>query len=441
MIALVASLSALLYCFVWFRIPEALGLALPFQRLLAWLGFLLLCGVLAMGRPLRTGGITRVFLRFVVVFVAMLFVNLLAQLWVGRELYPLYFLMDASKYLAIFSAAFVTYYALRRGLVSEDQYIRYLMWSGILSLAVVCLLLGLYYVGFRSDVEIIAHSFGGALGVWPTGGAVPRLAGTTAEPQQLSVVYLTPLMLMLSPEHIRRYRWFAVLGVAVLVLSQSKFSLVSLLLLYIFLLLSYRHRRRLLLLGGLALAPLAAAVLIRLPTFSSLFTEGTGALAFVERLQNLFLLLSIIGQNPLFGIGPGQYGVFRGETLFGDPLYYPGYTPNMDFLKVLAEVGLVGFLVVLGMLCTLLYAFSRAGSRLPPHRRPRFLAFQLGTVGILLNMFVGYELLHVFFWLNIGFLLYLSEVARETGGGRNGGESSRNDGVTDPVGDAEPVFQ
>lgn len=439
MIALVASLSALLYCFVWFRIPETLGVALPFQRLLAWLGFLLLCGVLVMGRPLRTGRATRVFLRFVVVFVAMLVVNLLAQLWIGRELYSLYFLMDASKYLAIFSAAFVTYYALRRGLVSEDRYIRYLMWSGILSLAVVVLLLGLYYAGFRSDVQIIAHSFGGALGVWPTGGAVPRLAGTTAEPQQLSVVYLTPVMLMLSPEHIRRYRWFALLGVAVLVLSQSKFSVVSLLLLYIFLLLSYPHRRRLLLLGGLALAPLAAAVLIRLPTFSSLFTEGTGALAFVERLQNLFLLLSIVAQNPLFGIGAGQYGVFRGETLFSDPLYDPGYTPNMDFLKVLAEVGLVGFLVVLAMLCTLLYTFSRAGSSLPLHRRPRFLAFQLGTIGILLNMFVGYELLHVFFWLNIGFLLYLSEAVRGPGGGSSDDLYSR--GVTDPVGDAVPVFQ
>ncbi|MGH9891147.1 MAG: hypothetical protein ACREA0_04020, partial [bacterium] len=311
MIAAIASSLALLYCFVWLRIPDALGLALPFQRLLAWMGFLLLCGALALGRPVRAGIATRVFLRFVVVFGAMLVMNLLAQVWSGRRLYLLYFLMDLSKYVAIFSAAFLTYYALRHQLVDESRYVRYIMWSGVASLTVVCLLLGLYYLGFRSDIEILAHSFGGALGVWPTGGVIPRLAGTTAEPQQLSVVYLTPLMLMLCPEHIRRYRWVAGLGTAVLLLSQSKFSVVSLLLLYTFVLMAYPHRRKLLVLAGLALLPLGVAVLIRLPTFASLLTEGMSAQAVVERVGNILLLLSIIGEHPLFGIGAGQYGVYR----------------------------------------------------------------------------------------------------------------------------------
>lgn len=442
MIAAVTSGLALLYCFVWFRIPAAGGApALPFQRLLAWGAFLVLCAVLVQGRPLRVGSATLVFLRFVLVFIAMLLVNLLAQVWTGRQVYLLYFLMDVSKYLAIFSAAFVTYYALHHDLLSETRYVRYLMRSGIVSLTLVCLLVGLYYLGFRTDIEIIAHSFDGALGVWPTGGPLPRLAGTTAEPQQLSVIYLTPLMLMLCPEHLRRYRWFALLGTVVLILSQSKFSVVSLLLLYAFLVITYRRNRTLLILAGIVVAPVAVTVLVRLPTFAVLFTEGAGAGAFVERLQNLFLLLSIIGQYPLFGIGAGQYGVFRGETLYSDPLVDPGYTPNMDFLKVLAEVGLVGFIVVLGMLCTLLYVFFRTGSKLPAHRRPRFLAFQLGAVGILLNMFVGYELLHVFFWLNIGFLLYLAELEREIGGDTGGSSSYRRGGLPDPAGEVEPVFQ
>jgi hypothetical protein len=417
-IGAIAAILALLYCFVWLRIPEAVGLVLPFQRILAWTGLGVFIAILAMGRHLRVGPPAKRFLGFTLLFLAMLMLNLLAQMATERQIYPLYFLMDFSKYLAIFSAAFVTYYALRRRLIDENRYVRYVMLSGVASLVILCLLVVLYYLGFRTDIDFLAHSFGGALGVWPASGALPRLAGTTAEPQQLSVIYLTPLMLMLSPEHLRRYKWVALLGLTVLILSQSKFAVVSLLLIYGFLLLSYPRARAPLIMAGIVLAPAAVAVLMRLPTFAALLTEGTGALAFVERLQNLFLLLSIVREHLLFGIGAGQFGVYRGEILFGDPLFNPGYTPNMDFLKVFAEVGLVGFLVVVAMIGGLLYTFVRVRPALPSRLRPRFFAFLLGAVGILLNMFVGYELLHVFFWLNVGFLLYLSEKAR-------GGETER----------------
>lgn len=433
MIATVAYLLALVYCFVWLRIPEAAGVALPFQRLLAWAGLLLLGAILALGRPIRAGPVARTFLRFGVLFVAMLGVNLLAQVWAGRHLYLLYFLMDFSKYVAIFGGAFLTYYALRNRLVNENRFLRFLMLSATASLVVVCLLLALYYAGFRTNVAIVAQSFGGALGVWPTGGAVPRLAGTTAEPQQLSVVYLTPLMLMLCPENIRRYRWIALVGTAVLLLSQSKFAVFSLLLLYVFLVMTYRRARLALIVGGIVLAPIAAAVLIRLPTFATLLTEGAGATALVERLENLLLLLSIARDHLWFGIGAGQYGVYRGETLHSDPFFDPGYTPNMDFFKIMAEVGLVGFIVILAMLGALLYRFMRMGPRLPTSSRPQFLAFLLGAVGILANMLVGYEFLHVFFWVNIGFLIYLAELGRELGGGTDLAGRSTMGGLPDPT--------
>lgn len=441
MIAGVAYLLALLYCFVWFRIPQAAGVALPFQRILAWAGLLALCAILALGRPVQAGPRGRTFLRFVVLFVAMLVVNLLAQVWAGRQLYLLYFFMDFSKYLAIFGSAFLIYYALCYRLVEEKRFVRYLMLSGTASLVVVCLLVALYYAGFRTEINIIAQSFGGALGVWPAGGAVPRLAGTTAEPQQLAVIYLTPLMLMLSPEHIRRYRWIALLGIAVLILSQSKFSVVSILLLYTFLVLTYPRKRPGLILAGLVLAPIAGVLLIRLPTFAALLTEGMGATALVERLENLFLLLTIARDHPWFGIGAGQYGIYRGETLFSDPLFDPGYTPNMDFLKILAEVGVVGFIITLALLGSLLYRFARTRTHLAPGSRPRFLAFLLGAVGILLNMFVGYELLHVFFWLNIGFLLYMAEQARELGGGTDKAAYHPEGGLPDPDAEAVAVLQ
>jgi len=96
-------------------------------------------------------------------------------------------------------------------------------------------------------------------------------------------------------------------------------------------------------------------------------------------------------------------------VLFGDWRYSPGYTPNMDFLKVFAETGIVGFILILLLLGWLVRLFLRGARRVPAAERPTYLAFFLGALTILLNMTIGYELLHAFFWINVGVLLYLVE--------------------------------
>jgi O-antigen ligase len=177
----------------------------------------------------------------------------------------------------------------------------------------------------------------------------------------------------------------------------------------------YPRWRTAVVLGSLATAPVFAAALIRLPTFAITLQQGATAGAFVERLENLVLLLAIIRRYPLFGIGPGHYGVFRGETLFGDWRYDPGYTPNMDFLKVFAETGVVGFTLMLLLLGFLVRLFARSYKRIPGHERSEYLAFFLGALTIILNMAIGYELLHAFFWINVGVLLYYVDRARLEG--------------------------
>jgi O-antigen ligase len=101
--------------------------------------------------------------------------------------------------------------------------------------------------------------------------------------------------------------------------------------------------------------------------------------------------------------------VYRGQTLYGDWRYDPGYTPNMDFLKVFAETGIFGFVLVLFLLGLLVRMFARGYRSAEPEIRPTYLAFFLGALTILLNMTIGYELLHAFFWINVGVLLYLVE--------------------------------
>jgi len=408
-IGFLAALAGLLYCFVWLRPPEIGGIVLPAQRVLGWAALGVFLSRLILKGSLLAGPAARRFLRAVLIFCVFLVLMLIRQLAYGENFYPLYFVMDLSKYAAAFGTAYLCYYALSTSLISPQRMSRGIVVSGALATMLVYALLGLYYAGFRTETEIIAPSFGGALGVWPTGATLPRLAGPTAEPQQLSVVLLTPLLLMLSPRYVHHWWPLGILTACALLLSQSKFAPISLLVAGLYLIMVYRRSRWPLALAALAIIPLLGLVLIRLPTVSETLQAGLSAGAFVERLENLVLLLDIIREHPVFGIGAGHYGVYRGQTLYGDWRYDPGYTPNMDFLKVFAETGIFGFLLVLFLLGLLVRMFARGYRNADPGIRPTYLAFFLGALTILLNMTIGYELLHAFFWINVGVLLYMVE--------------------------------
>lgn len=402
-------LLALLYCFVWLRIPDLAGVALPLQRVVAWSALLVLLIFVATKGSLLIGHSARRFLALAGLFLAFMLVNLVQKLAYGTNFYPLYFAMDFSKYVAIFMVAFLVYYALTSRIVAEQTFVHTLLISGVCSTVLVYIFLGLYFAGFRTSNELLAPSFDGAMGVWPTSGLWPRLAGTAAEPQQLSVLLLTPLLLMMSRTHLRRYWHVAILALIAMLLSQSKFALISYVFVILYLALVYRERRKLILTVLLLTSPLLVLFLARLPTFAETLGQGTSAGAFVERLENLVLLLSVFREYPLFGIGPGQYGVFRGITLFADPTYAPTYYPNMDFLKILAELGIIGFLIVATLLGSMVRLVARAYKHIDADRREQYLAFFLGALAIVCNMLIGYELLHVFFWINMGMLIYLAE--------------------------------
>ena len=78
----------------------------------------------------------------------------------------------------------------------------------------------------------------------------------------------------------------------------------------------------------------------------------------------------------------------------------------MDFLKVFAETGVLGFVLLLLLLGFLVRRFVQSYQMVPAETRPTYLALLLGALTIMLNMSIGYELLHAFFWINVGMLLY-----------------------------------
>jgi hypothetical protein len=134
--------------------------------------------------------------------------------------------MDLSKYVAAFMTAVTLALAVRSRVLTGAAARRLLMWSSLFFIAVAYACLVAYWVGFRFEDGLVIKSFGDAWGVWPTNTAVPRLVGLSTEPQQFSVVYVTGLLAMMQE---RRARWqiAAAFGVIALLLSQSKYSLLS----------------------------------------------------------------------------------------------------------------------------------------------------------------------------------------------------------------------
>lgn len=407
LIALTVYALALLYSYPWLRIPDVGGVALPFQRILAWFGLGVLFVTICIQGRFRANPAVRFYLSTALLFFAVLAVTTAINAGSNEVFSWLRYLSETSKYIAVFTTAFLVYYALEHGLVKFRWLELLLIIGGVSAILIAYVLLFLYWGGYRSTNEILAHSFGGSLGVWPTASLLPRLAGTTAEPQQFSVAYLTALMLMLSPRYIR-YLWpVALFGLLALVLSQSKFALISLVAVAIYVDAIYRqHRLTFVALLALAIPP-GLIFVSSLPVFKTTLDQGFEAQAFTDRLQNLGILTSIIESEPLDGIGVGQYGTYRGERLFGDPQTNPNYSAGNDIIAIFAETGAFGFVLVALLFGVLFSKFIGVLPRLGRRELEHYLPFLIGALTIFLNMFIGYEFLHAFFWVNLGVLLYL----------------------------------
>jgi len=402
--------AALLYSFPWLRIPEVAGVALPFQRILGWFGLGLVLVALCLRGRFRANPAVRLYLAVVLLFFAVLGLTTATNV-VSAEVFAwLRYVSELSKYVAVFAVAFIVYYALAEGLVKLKWLELLLIISAAASIIIAYILLLLYWSGFRSTNEILAHSFGGSLGVWPTGSFLPRLAGTTAEPQQFSVAFLTGLMLMLSRRYVRFCWPFALLGLLALVLSQSKFALISLFAVAFYLDTSYKQHR--LIFGALLvlMIPPGAALLSTLPVFRNTLDQGLESQAFTDRLDNLGIMLTIIQDEPLDGIGVGQYGTYRGALLFNNPYENPNYTAGNDIVSIFAETGVFGFSLIALLFGVLFSKFIGVLPRLSRLEREHYLPFLIGALTIFLNMCIGYEFLHAFFWVNLGVLLYLYRV-------------------------------
>jgi O-Antigen ligase len=400
-------LFAALYAFPWLRIPELVGVALPLQRLLGFTALPVLFIVLAAKGTLSAGKSVGIYLSLWLTLIGFIVVSLLANATQQPFFDPVRAVGELSKYIAVFVTSYLIYYVFKNGLVNFELFNRLIIYSGVVSILLTYAFLFLYWAGFGTENDILAPTFGNNIGVWPTGTLLPRLAGTGAEPQQLSVLFLTPLFLMLTPKNFKYYWFIALLGVGALVLSQSKFAVVSLVILGIYLNTLYKRQRLIFISLILVLTPFIGSILSTFSAFTELFQRGLQTHAITERFDNTGLLVSVIQDNWMVGVGVGQYGPARSTILYDDPTQEAEYFANNDYLTFFAEIGIFGFILGCSILALTVVRFTFFSLTLPRDKLVLFLPYLSGAVAIALNMFIGYEFLHSFFWINIGVMLYL----------------------------------
>jgi O-antigen ligase len=225
----------------------------------------------------------------------------------------------------------------------------------------------------------------------------PRIQSTALEPLFFASFLLIPFSVLsvrqLIADRTRAVTLFAVTATIVLTVSRGAIAAgilvaVSLLLPTCF----YKARswRKILIYLGLIVA--AAAFAYFLTFASSLTTSKTSDDKFSaekktkqlvtqtvnfdsqdDRIRNRKLAWQAFKEQPVLGIGPGNFDWYAKEA-------YPGYQQaprvivNNEPLELLAETGLVGFLTLLAFFATLLYSGLK-------YVLPRFLSGELGNDG------------------------------------------------------------
>jgi len=212
--------------------------------------------------------------------------------------------------------------------------------------------------------------------------------------------------LALSSRDIRRrlvWGGVALLLVGTLLLTFSRGAWLAFLLGGCFL--CYFLERRLLVVGLVAVLILAVAIAPVRDRFTSLFNPEYMAKSMSDgRLGRWIRAYDVLRENPLFGLGPGQYGGATAARYFR-----ASYVDNY-YVKTMAEMGLVGLAVFLWWLATILLGCYRAWRASHGSREGLLLAGLFGAL-LVLSLQNGVEnifevpYLTCYFWFLAGALI------------------------------------
>lgn len=396
-----------LYCFTWLRIPDEIAsINAPVQRLIAASMFPFMIGAwwhVPVQPHLRGFLFTMMLLLFVIIISG---INAAAHF----SFFSLsMFVMEVFKLVAGVMATMAVYYGLVSGMMTMPLVTRVLTVSMVLCLGVTLAGLLLFWLQIPVSLPFLAPR---NLGIFDIGSTFPRLAGTTAEPQQFSYILGLPVLLLIAKVQKTTADKFLIgFALAILLASQSKFAIVTVgLAIGFFLFCEWRgfgfHKRLLVVTALCAGGAGAAALAMQSAVYMDIIHSGAEAGAIAERLWNIMQLVQVIQREPWLGIGFGQYSTYISHLLYGDPMATL-YRANMDYLSLVAETGAFGLLLFLSFLGTVYAATLRACRHVPRQQQRMMVAVLVSLTTILLNMMIGYAMMHIMLWIHFGLILYL----------------------------------
>ncbi|MFY0311266.1 O-antigen ligase family protein [Leisingera sp. D0M16] len=188
---------------------------------------------------------------------------------------------------------------------------------------------------------------------------------TTAAHMLLCTVVIAAVLFF---EH-KPMRWFSgavvLIGMAGLVLTLARSAAIALALIaLVYMWHNRRHR-----LFPLALVCLAAAAAAAMPFVPEVYWERMGTMfeqgsdrTLLRRLSYNLIGLQLLWENPVFGVGPGNYPHYYAGEEFR---WYPGREPgprqlHNSYLEVAAELGLIGLALFLGVMISAMKAALQA---------------------------------------------------------------------------------
>jgi len=132
------------------------------------------------------------------------------------------------------------------------------------------------------------------------------------------------------------------------------------------------------------------------------------------RIGNIQAWLQIARTHPLLGVGLGNFKLVLTELV---PQLSRGYELHNSFLSIWAETGILGFLAFLLFLAPFVSIGLRSIRRLPSSSVEEYrAALTFGIAGNLFHQFFHMGLRQPIFWVGLGLLLALDQVARHPEG-------------------------
>jgi 4-amino-4-deoxy-L-arabinose transferase-like glycosyltransferase len=333
--------------------------------------------------------------------------------------------------VVIGSTGYVAALAIAIGLVYQKKYLQPIINTILIVTAVICGFALFQYIG---DIIGLSRSITGLqLRYQSQVFGYPRVQGTLLEPLYLSAYLLLPIVLATAKvlfEKPKRFIWYLAslfLSCYVLFLAVSRGGTVAMVVLMLTTLTAYMVIKKLrtgkiwwyigVVILSYALS-LTTFYFINKPALGT-DNKNTGVGSYTNQISNLSgegdtrgitrnYGITLFQNNPIVGVGPGQFGVYTKQQYPSD---FPGYPiVNNEPVEILAESGVIGFVLIggffLGLALFVINQLRRAKKYSPEN------VTQLALLGFLTAAAVQYQSYSTLYitslWFGVGLIMAVS---------------------------------